>query len=78
MKWSHGRQCVGEVDVGYLNGMASVIPPEVGTLAPDEPLLCKTGTVPGSGLVLNVAAVAKSIGLRKQLSHCKGTLSKGD
>ena len=38
----------------------SVIPPEGGTLVPDEPLLCKTGTVPGSGLVLNAAAVSLS------------------
>ena len=69
---------VWEVVVWYFSGKESVIPPEVGTLAPDEPLLCKTGTVPGSGLVLNAAAVAKSIGLWKQLSHCKGTLSKGE
>ena len=46
-----------EVGVGYLGGKASVIPLEGGTLVPDEQLLCKTGTVPGSGLVLNVAAV---------------------
>ena len=38
-----------EVDVGYLNGMVSVIPPEGGTLVPDELLLCKTGIVPGQG-----------------------------
>ena len=36
----------------------SVIPLEGGTLVPDEPLLCKTGSVPGSGLVLNVATVS--------------------
>ena len=51
-----------EVGVGYLSGKASIIPLEGGTLVPDEPLLCKTGTVPGtvpgSGLVLNVAAVS--------------------
>ena len=49
---------VCEVGVGYFSGKMSVIPPEGGTLAPDEPLLCKTGTVPGSGLVLYVAAIS--------------------
>ena len=50
---------VWEVVVVYFSGKASVIPPEGGTLVPDEPLLCKTCTVPGSGLVvLNVAAVS--------------------
>ena len=38
-----------EVVVGYSSEKESVIPLEGGTLAPDEPLLCKTGTVPGSG-----------------------------
>ena len=47
-----------EVVVGYLSGKVNVIPLEGGTLVPDEPLLCKTGTVPGSGLVLNAAAVS--------------------
>ena len=51
---------VWEVVVGYFSGKASIIPPEGGTLAPDELLLCKTGTVPVSGLVLNVAAVSLS------------------
>ena len=50
-----------EFGVGYLSGMVSVIPPEGGTLVPDELLLCKTGTVPGSGLVLNAAAVSLSV-----------------
>ena len=49
---------VWEVVVWYFSGKESIIPLEVGTLAPDELLLCKTGTVPGSGLVLNVAAVS--------------------
>ena len=49
-----------EVVVGYLSGKASVIPLEGGTLVPDELLLCKRGTVPGSGLVLNAAAVSLS------------------
>ena len=48
------------VGVGYFSGKVSIIPPEGGTLAPDELLLYKTGTVPGSGLVLNVAAVSLS------------------
>ena len=47
-----------EVVVGYLSEKASIIPLEGGTLVPDELLLCKTGTVPGSGLVFNVAAVS--------------------
>ena len=34
------------------------IPQERGTFAPGELLLCKTGTVPVSGLVLNAAAVS--------------------
>ena len=38
--------------------MVSVIPPEGGTLVPDEPFMCKTGNVPGSGLVFNVAAIS--------------------
>ena len=49
---------VWEVGAGYFSEKESVIPPEGGTLAPDEPLLYKTGTVPGSGLVFNVAAVS--------------------
>ena len=49
-----------EVVVGYFSGKESVIPLERGTLAPDEPLLCKTGIVPGSGLVLSAAAVSLS------------------
>ena len=49
---------VWQVVVGYFSGKVSIIPPEGDTLAPDEPLLCKTGTVPGSGQVLNVAAVS--------------------
>ena len=41
----------------------SIIPPEGGTLAPDEPLLCKTGTVAGSGLASVECGCSKSIGL---------------
>ena len=48
-----------EVVVRYLSGKESVIPLERGTLAPDELLLCKIDTVPGSGLVLDVAAVSQ-------------------
>ena len=33
-----------EVVVGYFSGKEGVIPPEGGTLAPDGPLLYKTGT----------------------------------
>ena len=47
-----------EIVVGYFSGKESVIPLERDTLAPNELLLCKTGTVPGSGLVLNAAAVS--------------------
>ena len=46
--------------VGYFSGKESIIPPKRGTLAPDELLLCKTGTVSGLGLVLNAAAVSLS------------------
>ena len=45
--------------LGILVGR-QVLFPEGGTLVPDGPLLCKTGTVPGSGLALNAAAVSLS------------------
>ena len=68
---------VWEVGVGYFKRKERCYSPEGGTLAPDEPLLCKTGTIPGSGLVLNVAAVSL-LDYRSNYLICKGTLSKED
>ena len=49
---------VWEAVLWYFSGKESIIPLERGTPAPDELLLCKKGTVPGSGLVFYAAAVS--------------------
>ena len=47
----------GRFLLGILVAQGSGLPPEGGTPVPDDRSCTKTGTVPGSGLVLDVAAV---------------------
>ena len=69
---------VWEFGVGYLSGKVSVIPPEGGTLVPDEPAAPVQDRHCPRVRASVQCSCSKSIGLRKQLSHHKGTLSKED